>query len=104
MISCRFFLNLVAFSRLPSPLPSKSLSCEGDHCVSRILIIKFFGSARFPALSLAEHVTVVFPRGKSEPEAGSHNGEITLSRLSMADTVYGTVTPDELVVSTLRGD
>ena len=51
---------------------------------------------------MAEHVTVVEPTGKSEPERGVHEGVMAPSTASLAAALKLTVAPAGLAASTVR--
>jgi hypothetical protein len=53
----------------------------------------------FPASSLAEHVTVVGPRGKSDPASGMHVTVRAPPTMSVAETAKTTIAPAPLVAS-----
>jgi hypothetical protein len=53
--------------------------------------------------SVAVHVTVVVPRMKVEPEAGVHVGVTDPTTMSVAEALYVTAAPAELVASAVIG-
>ena len=68
--------------------------------VSTTCTTKVVGVATFPCASWAEQITVVFPSGKVDPDAGEHvTGSVPSTMSVAAGFVYNTAAPAALVAS-----
>ena len=91
-------VELVQFPKTYAP----ALGVVVGPVVSCTVTLNVVGTAPFPALSVAVHVTVVFPIENDVPDAGRHvAGNVPLTKSVAFGDVYVAIAPPGLVASAI---